>query len=240
MLVMSRFDFSSDNSNSTMPANYSTDITSTNATYDSLPEPRSIVQSSSSSHIDHQFPWFAPTPPPPPPPPYPIVAAAAAAAACNFPFDANMTSPTESSSLSSPSSFPFSYLPPPPQLLEPLCTSPLSIPERQFKGHRQRERRSRKAAHELLTEAEKKANHIASEQKRRQNIRMGFDSLIEVVPTLSRGNRSEGLILQKSIEHIQHLVTMKHDLKNQVRDLQTILGDPNYEEDSSDDDQFYK
>ncbi|KAF9580532.1 hypothetical protein BGW38_002795 [Lunasporangiospora selenospora] len=57
--------------------------------------------------------------------------------------------------------------------------------------------RPRKAPHELLTEAEKKANHIASEQKRRQNIRIGFDSLVEIVPTLSECHRSEALILQK-------------------------------------------
>ncbi|KAI8071622.1 hypothetical protein BC940DRAFT_234163 [Gongronella butleri] len=88
-----------------------------------------------------------------------------------------------------------------------------------------RERRSRKAPHELLTEAEKKANHIASEQKRRQNIRMGFDQLIDSVPTLNHGNRSEALILQKSVEHIRYLISTKNDLKNQVRDLQSILGD---------------
>jgi hypothetical protein len=60
-----------------------------------------------------------------------------------------------------------------------------------------RDRRPRKNPNELLTEAEKKANHIASEQKRRHNIRMGFDCLIDVVPTLNHGNRSEALILQK-------------------------------------------
>jgi hypothetical protein len=60
-----------------------------------------------------------------------------------------------------------------------------------------KERKSRKAPHELLTDAEKKANHIASEQKRRQNIRLGFDQLIDIVPALNSGNRSEALILQK-------------------------------------------
>lgn len=55
----------------------------------------------------------------------------------------------------------------------------------------------KKQPHELLTDAEKKANHIASEQKRRQNIRIGFDSLVEIVPTLSECQRSEALILQK-------------------------------------------
>ncbi|KAI9005847.1 hypothetical protein CLU79DRAFT_840935 [Phycomyces nitens] len=104
---------------------------------------------------------------------------------------------------------------------------------------RPRERRHRKAPHELLTDAEKKANHIASEQKRRQNIRLGFDQLIDSVPSLHHGNRSEALILQKSVEHIQHLITIKNDLKNQVRDLQSVLGDPNYEEDSSEDELSY-
>lgn len=57
--------------------------------------------------------------------------------------------------------------------------------------------RGKKPPHELLTEAEKKANHIASEQKRRQNIRVGFDQLVDIVPTLSQCHRSEALILQK-------------------------------------------
>ncbi|KAI9484412.1 hypothetical protein BDB00DRAFT_855815 [Zychaea mexicana] len=102
-----------------------------------------------------------------------------------------------------------------------------------------RQRRARKAPHELLTEAEKKANHIASEQKRRQNIRLGFEQLIEVVPSLSQGNRSEALILQKSVDHIRHLISVKDDLKDQVRDLQGLLGEPVYEEDSSEDELAY-
>lgn len=74
-----------------------------------------------------------------------------------------------------------------------------------------RQRRPRKAPHELLTEAEKKANHIASEQKRRQNIRLGFEQLIEVVPSLSQGNRSEALILQKC-KHAQLTTQLWIDL----------------------------
>ncbi|KAI8065304.1 hypothetical protein BC940DRAFT_304699 [Gongronella butleri] len=102
-----------------------------------------------------------------------------------------------------------------------------------------KERRSRKAPHELLTEAEKKANHIASEQKRRQNIRLGFDQLIEIVPALNSGNRSEALILQKSIDHIRQLISAKNDLKDQIRDLQGLLGESTFEEDSSEDDMTY-
>ncbi|RKO91486.1 hypothetical protein BDK51DRAFT_6183, partial [Blyttiomyces helicus] len=50
---------------------------------------------------------------------------------------------------------------------------------------------------QLLTEEEKRANHIESEKKRRQNIRVGFDQLVEMVPSLSQCHRSEALILQK-------------------------------------------
>ncbi|KAK4518624.1 mitochondrial import receptor subunit tom20 [Mucor velutinosus] len=97
-----------------------------------------------------------------------------------------------------------------------------------------KERKGRKAPHELLTDAEKKANHIASEKKRRQNIRLGFDQLIEIVPSLTQGNRSEAFILQKSVDHIRHLINVKNDLKSQIRDLQGVLGEANYDEDVSD------
>ncbi|KAI8983137.1 hypothetical protein BDB01DRAFT_792660 [Pilobolus umbonatus] len=102
-----------------------------------------------------------------------------------------------------------------------------------------KERKPRKAPHELLTDAEKKANHIASEKKRRQNIRLGFDQLIEIVPSLTQGNRSEAFILQKSVDHIRHLINVKNDLKSQIRDLQGVLGEPSYDEDSSEDDLTY-
>ncbi|KAF9392744.1 hypothetical protein CPC16_003053 [Podila verticillata] len=85
---------------------------------------------------------------------------------------------------------------------------------------------------ELLTDAEKKANHIASEQKRRQNIRIGFDSLVDIVPSLSDCHRSEALILQKSVDYIQRLLHQKNQLKNKVRDLQSNLGESIDDEDS--------
>lgn len=96
--------------------------------------------------------------------------------------------------------------------------------------------RGKKGHHELLTEAEKKANHIASEQKRRQNIRLGFDQLVEIVPTLSQCHRSEALILQKSVEYIQQLLMQKNELKDRVKSLQATLGDaPDHVDDSSSD-----
>ncbi|KAJ2890130.1 Transcription factor [Coemansia aciculifera] len=71
---------------------------------------------------------------------------------------------------------------------------------------------------ELLTEDEKKANHIASEQKRRQNIRTGYDQLIQIVPTLTPSQRSEALILQKTVEYIKYLLMEREILEGQVND----------------------
>lgn len=48
----------------------------------------------------------------------------------------------------------------------------------------------------VLTESERRANHIKSEQKRRQKIRLGLDQLVDVVPSLGHGQRSEAVILE--------------------------------------------
>ncbi|KAG1047991.1 hypothetical protein G6F46_008940 [Rhizopus delemar] len=87
--------------------------------------------------------------------------------------------------------------------------------------------RARKAPHELLSEEQKKANHIASEQKRRANIRIGFDQLVHVVPSLDTSHRSEAVILQKciSVEYIKYLINDKNKLKDRARELQMSLGE---------------
>ncbi|CAO0796050.1 unnamed protein product [Mucor circinelloides] len=84
---------------------------------------------------------------------------------------------------------------------------------------------SKKKAVELLSDDQKRANHIASEQKRRANIRIGFEKLVDIVPTLSNGHRSEALILQKSVEHLRQLVESKTLLKEKARTLQLMLGE---------------
>ena len=53
------------------------------------------------------------------------------------------------------------------------------------------EAEKRKAGHVLLTEAEKKANHIASEQKRRANIRKGYELLCDLIPALNENEEAE-------------------------------------------------
>ncbi|KAL9546180.1 hypothetical protein MBANPS3_006791 [Mucor bainieri] len=102
-------------------------------------------------------------------------------------------------------------------------SSPTS-PSQQQQG-RSKAGRARKPAHELLSEDQKKANHIASEQKRRANIRIGFDQLVDMVPALENCHRSEALILQKSVDYIKDLVQDKNNLRERVRELQTVLGE---------------
>ncbi|KAI8098785.1 uncharacterized protein BX664DRAFT_344924 [Halteromyces radiatus] len=97
--------------------------------------------------------------------------------------------------------------------------------------------RGKKPEQELLSEAQKKANHIASEQKRRANIRMGFDQLVDIIPTLSHCHRSESLILQKSYDYIQQLQNTKTNLKDRIRELQLLLGDIPDEDSSEEEDE---
>ncbi|CAO3589940.1 unnamed protein product [Absidia cylindrospora] len=116
--------------------------------------------------------------------------------------------------------------PPPSSSSSPISTKP--------KGSG----RGRKPAHELLSDDQKKANHIASEQKRRANIRIGFDQLVGIVPNLSECQRSESLILHKSADYIRQLVETKNSLRDRVRELQTALGEVP-DEDSSEGEMDY-
>ncbi|KAK7962656.1 uncharacterized protein PG986_003481 [Apiospora aurea] len=63
-----------------------------------------------------------------------------------------------------------------------------------------------------LTEEEKKQNHIASEQKRRQAIRDGFDRLCELVPGLEGQGRSEGLVLKRTVEFMREQLERRRQL----------------------------
>jgi len=67
---------------------------------------------------------------------------------------------------------------------------------------------SRKPYKELLTEEEKRANHIASEQKRRNTIRAGFKELTDIIPTLKNVNNSKSTILFKAVDYIKYLEKM--------------------------------
>ncbi|KAI8344768.1 hypothetical protein BC941DRAFT_387572 [Chlamydoabsidia padenii] len=75
----------------------------------------------------------------------------------------------------------------------------------------------------LLTEDEKRANHIASEQKRRNAIRTGFKDMTDIIPTLKNINHSKSTILFKAVEYIRHLDKRNRGLRDKLRALQVRL-----------------
>ena len=79
---------------------------------------------------------------------------------------------------------------------------------------------SNAAKQALLTEEERRANHVASEHKRRQSIKTGFERLHSLVPELSHPHgksKSEAVVLQKTVEFIHTRLKQIHDLQEQVR-----------------------
>lgn len=76
-----------------------------------------------------------------------------------------------------------------------------------------------------LTEQEKKNNHIASEQKRRQAIRDGFDRLADIVPGMSGQGRSEAVMLQATVTHMREQLARKDALKAMADKLGVSAGD---------------
>ncbi|KAG8951271.1 hypothetical protein FRC04_006510 [Tulasnella sp. 424] len=109
---------------------------------------------------------------------------------------------------------------------------------------------------QLLTAEQKKLNHIHSEQKRRANIRRGYDALCDVVPALREairaeeaecantgkkrgrgkllgedgekmdgraGPRSESVVLQKTIEHINELLDQRASYLERLQAAKGVL-----------------
>lgn len=75
-----------------------------------------------------------------------------------------------------------------------------------------------KAKQSQLSEEQKKAHHIASEQKRRENIRQEFDRIVELTPQLSdKESRSELNILSKSADYIEELKSQNAALIEKCR-----------------------
>ncbi|KAL6889435.1 hypothetical protein HDV57DRAFT_486896 [Trichoderma longibrachiatum] len=78
-----------------------------------------------------------------------------------------------------------------------------------------------------LTEEEKKQNHIASEQKRRQAIREGFDRLTELVPGLEGQGRSEGLVLKRTVDYMRDQMVQRQALIERIEQAGGTV-DPKY------------
>lgn len=67
-----------------------------------------------------------------------------------------------------------------------------------------------------LTDAEKKQNHIISEQKRRQAIRQGFDRLASMTPGMAGMGRSEAAVLNAAVIEIKKQTVVKDVLKRKL------------------------
>lgn len=64
-----------------------------------------------------------------------------------------------------------------------------------------------------LTNDQKKANHIASEAKRREMIREGFDSLASLVPGMEGQGRSEAVVLQATVQFLREQLEEQEQLQ---------------------------
>ncbi|RKP11156.1 Myc-type, basic helix-loop-helix domain-containing protein, partial [Thamnocephalis sphaerospora] len=79
------------------------------------------------------------------------------------------------------------------------------------------------AKKELLTEEQKRVNHIRSEQKRRDAIRHGFQDLSEIVPALHGVRVSKSVMLEEAAAWIAQLETECCQLQNEINMLDTKL-----------------
>ncbi|KAI9718233.1 MAG: hypothetical protein M1812_004223 [Candelaria pacifica] len=70
-----------------------------------------------------------------------------------------------------------------------------------------------------LSEEAKRANHIQSEQKRRDLIKQGFDDLGEIVPELHGGSFSKSAILVQAADWIEEIVQGNEELTAQLKSL---------------------
>ncbi|KAH9863621.1 hypothetical protein J1614_009553 [Plenodomus biglobosus] len=69
-----------------------------------------------------------------------------------------------------------------------------------------------------LSDAQKKENHIRSEQKRREAIREGFDRLAAIVPGMEGQGRSEAVVLEATIKYMREKVVERQDIIARARE----------------------
>jgi hypothetical protein len=95
---------------------------------------------------------------------------------------------------------------------------PLSSSQEPYRPqhHHGPERTSHSAKPPLLTTSQKKANHIQSEQKRRANIRRGYEALCEIVPALREAIKAE--------EEAERLAVAELDIPTPAGETHGALG----------------
>ncbi|CAG60506.1 INO4 [Nakaseomyces glabratus] len=78
---------------------------------------------------------------------------------------------------------------------------------------------SKKVKSNKLSEHEVRKNHVVSEQKRREIIRMMYDDLVQIVPDLSqKENRSELAIYIKTANYLRWLYEKNQELRMRIQE----------------------
>ena len=72
---------------------------------------------------------------------------------------------------------------------------------------------------ENLTEAQKRSNHILSEQKRRNLIKRGFDDLHDLVPEIRNGGLSKSSVLMEAANFLEKLIEENEAFRRLARGL---------------------
>lgn len=80
-----------------------------------------------------------------------------------------------------------------------------------------------------LTDAEKKQNHIVSEQKRRAAIRQGYDRLAALVPGMEGLGRSEAAVLEATVTEMKAQIALKEKIKRKLQRDQPLMTDAQFE-----------
>jgi hypothetical protein len=119
-----------------------------------------------------------------------------------------------------------------PQLAtEPITPTSETQEERKGPGRpkkRKRQESEVEVKRELLTEDEKRQNHVQSEQRRRKLIKEGFETLVQLTPALQHtpvntgpgntgGSHSKSTILDQAANYIRELQAQVESLKAQLR-----------------------
>ncbi|CDH53643.1 predicted protein [Lichtheimia corymbifera JMRC:FSU:9682] len=78
----------------------------------------------------------------------------------------------------------------------------------------------------IMNEVEKRANHTASEQKRRNAIRAALNDMTQIVPGLQEANINKSTILFKAAEYIHHLNRRNRRLRERIAELHHKAGYP--------------
>ena len=73
----------------------------------------------------------------------------------------------------------------------------------------------------VLSEEQKKANHIQSEQKRREKIREQYDKLAELTPGMTGQGRSEGRVLEEAVKFAE---VLKEERQKLIADIEARGG----------------